>query len=167
MKCVLLERGSSWFTVRLSRRFFEGRQAWQRNVKRLAVELFSIVHWRLVLCAACFPLFFLFFLNLTLQRDGEVGSVRWDWVLPEERKTSAFIFVSEGNRHNLVHVLSFLLSTAVQAVGSESPRSRPLSCSVSRSASHPVRPSSPFISSGEGERVVDLSRGEPHRRNKF
>ena len=44
-------------------------------------------------------------------------------LLKEREASSAFIFASKGNRDDLVHVMSSLLSTAVKAVTGDSFRS--------------------------------------------
>lgn len=89
-----------------------------------AVEHIFHVGWVLWHCVHCFNC-------KAVQRDREVGMFG---VLAKERETSsAFIFASRGNRDDLVHVVSSLLSPAVKAATGESLRSRPLSSSMNRS----------------------------------
>ncbi len=105
-------------------------------------------------CVHCF--------NCRSVQKGQGGrNVGCDWVLPKERQaSSAFFFTSRGNQDDLVHVMSPLLSTAVKAVTGESFRTRPHSCSMTRSVflhCPSVWGELHFLNSlWEGDQVVDL-----------
>lgn len=69
----------------------------------------------------------------------------------------------QGEKDDLVHVMSSLLSTAVKAAAAKSCRSRPLSRPVNRFTflNHVI------YSSWEGEQVVDLNLNMVYCTNMF